>query len=130
MIRQELLLVTFAGVLMLGCANENPEALEAEPTLSFAPGGRLYQVRSIRPEMDFLSDADLRGRDRAAFDQLLQRAEDEEERRFLTDLLAEGKHPGIAAVEGDSIAARLIAEMLTAREILLDRHRPGPENIR
>jgi len=114
--------------LMIGACTDadQPQPLEAEPTLSFGPKGRVYEVRPRRGEMAPLTDEALRGRDRAAFNQLLDRAETEEQREFLADILAEGKHPGIVAVEGDSVAASLISEILTARQILLERHPPGP----
>jgi len=104
---------------------DQPQPLEAEPILSFGPKGPVYGVRR-REKMAPLTDQALHGRDRAAFNQLLKRAETEEQREFLADILAEGKHPGIVAVEGDSVAASLISEMLAARPILLERHPPGP----
>ena len=121
------LIVLLVLVILGACADaDEPQPLEAEPTLSFGPRGRTYEVRSRREEMAPLTDEALRGRDRAAFNQLLERAETEDQREFLADILAEGKYAGIVAVEGDSVAASLISEMLTARQLLLERNPPGP----
>lgn len=109
---------------LVGCQEDSAqeEVQLVGPNLSVGEGP-VYQVPSFVDAFRSMPPEALEGRENGALAQLLARVDAGGGRELITEKFAGGARPGIYAVAGDSISARLIGEILSARALQAERNR-------